>query len=269
MRVTWVHPSWRDLVISELARDDDLRRRFLRHCGVDGAALALSSGGGSDGDRVRPLLTEDADWDALGDNLHHACADLGPADAVRLLGVLGEAIDGVEADALSAMVLERLEQRWRGCVVSVDALEAWAAAAGKLPPGATVAATWLELDPPAAPRTPVELERFADWLRLAELVERHDRDLLDSLGFPDRCGDVLDAFIAEPALTEPPVERELRVDALARLARLDPSRADDALELVPVLDLSAAIVQQFELPEVAPATSGGFAVDRVLSDLLD
>jgi hypothetical protein len=269
MRVTWVHPSWRDLVISELARDDELRRRFLRHCGVDGAALALSSGGGSDGDRVRPLLTEDADWDALGDNLHHACSELAAGDAVRLLGVLGEAIDGVEADALSAMVLERLEQRWSGQVVSVDALEAWTAAAGKLAPSATVAATWLELDPPGAPRTPVELERFADWLRLAELISLHDHDLLDSLGFPDRCGDVLDAFIAEPALTEPPVERELRVDALARLARLDPSRADDALELVPVLDLSASIVQQFELPDLTRPPSGGFAVDRVLNDLLD
>ena len=268
MRVTWVHPSWRDLVISELARDDELRRRFLRHCGVDGAALALSSGGGRDGERVRPLLTEDADWDALGDNLHHACSELAPNEAVRLLGVLGEAIDGVEADALSAMVLERLEQRWRGCVVSVDALEAWTAAAGRLPPHATVAATWLELDPPGAPRTPVELERFADWLRLAELIAAWDRGLLDNFGFPDRCGDVLDAFIAEPALTEPPVERELRVDALARLARLDPSRADAALELVPVLDLSAGSVSQFELPELRIPT-GGFAVDRVLSDLLD
>jgi hypothetical protein len=269
MRVTWVHPSWRDLVISELARDSELRRRFLRHCGVDGAALALSSGGGSDGARVRPLLTEDADWDALGDNLHHACAELGHNDAVRLLAVLGEAVDGVEADALSAMVLDRLEQRWRGHVVAVDALEAWTAAAGKLPPMTTVAATWLELDPPAAPRTPVELERFADWLRLAELISVHDRELLESLGFPDRCGDVLDEFIAEPALTEPPIERELRVDALARLARLDPTRADDALELVPVLDLSAAGVSQFELPELTPSPGGAFAVDRVLSDLLD
>jgi hypothetical protein len=268
MRVTWVHPSWRDLVISELVRDGELRRRFLRHCGVDGAALALSSGGGNDGDRVRPLLIEDADWDALGDNLHHACAELGPSDAVRLLSVLAEAVDGVEADALSAMVLERLEQRWRGHVVAVDALEAWTAAAGKLPPAPTLAATWLELDPPGAPRTPVELERFADWLRLAELIALHDRELLGSLGFPDRCCDVLDAFIAEPALTEPPLERELRIDALARLARLDPTRADDALELVPVLDLSAAIVKQFELPELT-SPPGGFAVDRVLSDLLD
>src|SRR3954470_4422503 len=99
MRVTWVHPSWRDLVISELARDDGLRRRFLRHCRVDGAALALSSGGGSDGDRVRRLLTGDADWDARGDNLHRACSELAQDDAVRVLGVLGEAIDGVEEDA--------------------------------------------------------------------------------------------------------------------------------------------------------------------------
>jgi hypothetical protein len=80
---------------------------------------------------------------------------------------------------------------------------------------------------------------------------------------------VLDAFIAEPPLTEPPVERELRVDALARLARLDPSRAEDALELVPVLDLSASIVSSSKLPDLQPSSSSVFAVDRVLSDLLD
>jgi hypothetical protein len=53
--VTWVHPSWRDLVIDELAADADARRRFLARCTIDGLVLALSTGGGASGERALPL----------------------------------------------------------------------------------------------------------------------------------------------------------------------------------------------------------------------
>jgi hypothetical protein len=184
VRVTWVHPSWRDLVIDQLARDPELRRRFLRRCGVDGAALALSSAGGASGERVRPLLLEDADWDALGDGLYHLCEEVDRVGAVRLLQVLADADDGPELDALTALVLGRIERRFGATPVGVELLEAWAETAGRLPPAAAVAAMWLELEPAAAPETPVELERFADWLRLAELLQARDPALLKRLGFP-------------------------------------------------------------------------------------
>ena len=66
-RVGWVHPSWRDLVIEELATDADARRAFLRDCSVEGVLLALSTGGGVTGERSLPLLIDDADWDLVGD----------------------------------------------------------------------------------------------------------------------------------------------------------------------------------------------------------
>src|SRR5207244_54097 len=53
--VTWVHPSWRDLVIEELAADAEARRGFLRACGIDGLLLALSAGGGVAGEPRPPL----------------------------------------------------------------------------------------------------------------------------------------------------------------------------------------------------------------------
>jgi hypothetical protein len=267
MRVSWVHPSWRDLVIEELARDGELRRRFLAHCGVDGAALALSSGGGPAGERVRPLLTEDADWDALGDGLCRVCAEMDHLDAVRLLTVIGQAVDAVEAGALAALVLERLERRWNGHAVEVEVLEAWTEVARRLPPAPTLAATWLELEPAAAPATPVELERFADWLRLAELLRVHDDDLLERFGFPRRFSDVLDAFADARPAAEPPVERELRADARMRLVRLDPPRADQILRTEPD-DVVPAVVQQFQMPAIDPLAPS-FAIDRVLRDLVD
>ena len=261
MRVTWVHPSWRDLVIAELARDAELRRHFLKHCGVDGAALALSREGGVDGTRRRPLLCEDTDWDALGDGLHRLCDELDQREAVRLLSVLEG--DDDEMRALTALVLERIERRWDGRAVDVEALEAWTETAGALPETKAVAATWLELEPASAPATPVELERFADWLRLAELLSAHDAALLDRLGFPARFKAVLDAFADTRPEDEPPLERELRNDARVRLLRLDPTRRLAILDPEP-----AAFLSQFEPPEIDPLASS-FAVDRVLRDLVD
>ena len=112
MRVDWVHPSWRDLVIESLAEDAATRRHFLARCGVDGAAVALSGAGGAAGERERPLLREDADWDALGDGLYRLCHDIDEVEATQLLRVLDAAGDDREVLGLIELVLKRL--RWCG-----------------------------------------------------------------------------------------------------------------------------------------------------------
>jgi hypothetical protein len=263
MRVDWVHPSWRDLVIESLASNPEERRLFLSRCGVDGAAVALSSKGGAAGERDRPLLREDADWDALGDGLHHLCADLDEAEATRLLNVLAEADDGTELRALQQLVLRRLG--WSGKALSVDAIGAWSALAAQLdlrPAPPAIAMTWLELEPAAAPETPDELGRMADWLRLAELLDRHDPELLKRLGFPHRYDKVLLGFAESTPREEPVLERELRIESLERIAGLDPALGERALNESLALRYEAAE----PLPDAPPSTDG-FPVERVLRDL--
>jgi hypothetical protein len=265
MRVDWVHPSWRDLVIDELARDGAERRSFLRRAGVDGAAVALSAEGGASGERSRPLLQCDADWDALGDGLHHLCAELDEAEATRLLQTLAGAGDDDEARALQQLVLERLN--WSGKVLGVDAIGAWAAVAAKLDPrpeAPAVAMTWLELEPAHAPRTPEEMERMADWLRLAELLREHDPELLEGLGFPERYEPILTEFATSAPEDEPPAERDLRIESLGRLAQLDPELAAPAIN--ESIFLSYALVEPVPEP---PAPNAGFPIERVLKDLDD
>lgn len=63
--IRWMHPSFRDLVINNLATSPKLRRDFLRNCQVPGVRLALSTAGGLQGERVRPLLVDDEDWTVL------------------------------------------------------------------------------------------------------------------------------------------------------------------------------------------------------------
>lgn len=64
-----MHPSWRDLVIEELATDGAAREHFLKNCGPPGFLLALSVAGGATGGRVMPLLCTSKDWAALSDSV--------------------------------------------------------------------------------------------------------------------------------------------------------------------------------------------------------
>ena len=119
MRIAWVHPSWRDLVIDHLSSEPEARERFLRNCSVHGALLALSLGGGRRGKRELPLLQRDGDWDALTDRLYTLVPELEPAELLGLMDGLELTIHDLsgtpaahEADALATAVLARLTTAW-------------------------------------------------------------------------------------------------------------------------------------------------------------
>jgi hypothetical protein len=173
--VAWVHPSWRDLLIDELGGDAGARLRFLQRCGLDGALVALSVGGGPSGYRRVPLLRTDADWDALTDRLVHL--ELDDLDACRLLQALdtalaevGDTHDTAELEALARTLLERCQRDWNAArlPLAVPALAAWLDTASHLDPrpqAPDVARTWIEL---AGDET-----RLQEFSRLAAVVKAH------------------------------------------------------------------------------------------------
>ncbi len=61
----WVHPSVRDVTIDYLMAHDAERRRFLETADPAGIVLALSSAGGTAGERVAPFLQSHEDWRCL------------------------------------------------------------------------------------------------------------------------------------------------------------------------------------------------------------
>jgi hypothetical protein len=208
-----VHPTWRDLVIERLAGDADLRRRFLARCGPHGVVLALSTGGGAEGQRVLPLIADDGDWDALGDRIYALLPELDHAELAAVLRAILRVVQSVipdlmavrEARGLARMALERTASLWgtAGAPVLLDCVDAWLSLSDRLDPPVWpdfLGPTWAELLPRAAPDPDdlAEVQRFADWVTLCELLGEFSHELLEQLGF----GPEHDALIHHNRATE-------------------------------------------------------------------
>ncbi len=290
MRVQWVHPSWRDLVIGRLEADAPARRDFLSRSGVHGILLALSTGGGVAGERRLPLLGTDQDWDTLTDRLYLLIPELEPAELGGVLtaladtiGELGETAAAGEGRALARAVLARTAALWDASRAPIPllCLEAWLALASNLtprplPPALSV--TWVELLPTRVPELDdrVGLERFADWLAMCELLwGYHGPGLRGELGFgsdqirlltefmyrvDDRRAQRDSAPIAAASLD--PILRALR-----SIASLRPELGGYADHIAYVLrGVSGAPVAPPPLAEADPREEN-FDVRRVLADL--
>jgi hypothetical protein len=287
VRVAWVHPSWRDLVIDHLSSDRGARERFLRNCSIHGVLLALSLAGGVTGDRELPLLRCDADWDALTDRLYDLVPELEPAELVDLMDALQVTIRDVqgtssqtEADALASAALARVRSLWTSArtPIPVIALETWLTLAAQLsskPEPPAIAITWAELLPTAAPNLSeaASLEHFADWLTVADLLLDHEPDLLAGLGFPGRSPQICDDFLNALEHDNEPIQSRDAGHAFRALTHIP--------RVIPELAYRAEIVR-FGLrslehastppttsgtpPDTAPST-GHLDVRRVLKDL--
>jgi len=162
LRMYWVHPSWRDIVIERLADDPPLRRVFLERCGIDAIAMALSVAGGREGARTAPLLH-------------------GPEDATRIAARLPELItDAYSANHLMHTVLRvtedlraRKDPRLRLCMqidrAVHDGVRDRVAAAPRAMVGVSMKA-WYELARRLADESPMPMQRL--WTETLAVVER-------------------------------------------------------------------------------------------------
>jgi hypothetical protein len=239
--VTWVHPSWRDLVIDDLASDGDARRRFLGHCSIDGVLLALSTAGGAVGERNLPLLLEDGDWDALTGRVSELLLELDDPQIARLLASLeaaGRAFvrrragddPAREVQALARYVLEHVAQRWarNNETIPLGLLEAWftlAAQTPRAPDPPDVARTWSDLAPVARIdlHSRPSLVRFDDWLRLVAILLRWDPKAFAALNHGEQ-DELVAAFAygvaSELEAGESPETADLLAQCIGRIRQL-------------------------------------------------
>ncbi len=284
-RLDWVHPSWRDVVIDHLAEHGQDRRGFLSGCGVDGVLLAVSTGGGPAGERVRPLLRDDADYDELGARFGPLLREADDRDRTRVLHGLcvafetaqdGPAVAELAALAFRALVVTR--SCWDRAEVPVTALAAWHALAADLVPPPRPAPdprrTWVALLPagPVALGQPEQLDRLADWLSLAGVLDRHAPGRLVDYGFPARQLSLLDSLIDTVDLRAHDLPAEVRgrvAEIMRSIEALVPALADRAGDAARVLEWLGGLPDDPSPPDPAPELPFEFTldVDRILSDL--
>lgn len=215
--VEWVHPSVRDMVIGHLMENAAARRDFLSRAGIDGVMLALSSSGGSEGERQFPLLESDAEWDEVEGRVAELPQD-GASDALqRVLALLGDTTrlsrsvkDQEEARRLaelSARGLEALREQWRKegtPILNADLRNFYRASTHLSPPvaGPDLARRWrADVEAMRAelsaliPSIESTMQAAEDWMDLARLLWDNDPEQLEELSFPDSHRDLVGAIV--------------------------------------------------------------------------
>ena len=271
--VSWIHASYRDLVIDELHGDADLRREFLGHATRDGLALAVSRLGGPKGERQFPLLVDDADWSAAEARAVQLAAESDVAATSELLESLSFAArshvsDGSEKKivAIIGAVLSAARDRWDSTHATLRAseLKAYADASlllQRLPEMPDLTNSWQvhassALGKMAASVEP-DVDAIEEWVDFAEEIQRTEPRFLAKAGFPASYEDQIERLL-ESARAEIAVEgesdyaadfreRSTRLTSLASsLSRLGGFLGADALRARDIGDRLRARASYFE-----------------------
>jgi hypothetical protein len=263
-RLTWVHPSCRDLVISELVADQRLRQRFLATASLEGLQLAFSVMGGPEGRRNLPLMVDDASWMLVEQRIASCVDQLSPSEAAALLTSVKTALIA-EAAAATRERLRRIltlscaavRGSWDapGRLFGAEELAAFAAATvllDPLPELPSLGPSWtaatnsfvagLELAESGELLRPDPLH---DWVDLAAAISKNQPRFLVQSEFPERYASQIESClrVAESELTAEPEfgdPSDMRAeasrlaeiaDSLRALANITPDYAPRAKEV--------------------------------------
>jgi hypothetical protein len=289
LKVDWVHPSWRDLVIERLREDAPAREAFLHRCTLEGVMLAISTAGGATGARSSTLLVTDHDWDLVTDQVMRAVREASDADVTRLLDALVVAVreastrgtaQSSEAYALAGAALRTTCRRCDrdSGPLDVDVLTAWFTLACRVPERLAppcLDRTWTELLPSNTTdlRVQVDLDQAIGWLRLADLLQTHAPEQLAVYGFPEQHRDRMNALLSQVVALLSKDPRHAGRQQLVRLLRLGlRSRMEVPATLRPLFEqvsMAGESLIDDPLPEASPFTEWTIRahVERVLEDL--
>jgi hypothetical protein len=302
---SWLHPTWRDLVIENLSADGDARQRFIHRSRFRGFSLAVSTRGGAAGARRLPLLQTSGDWEAwrglavrLGED-----TDVSPWSVLTRLDEAYQASvdpdERRELDVTTGAVLDTLRQRWAQERIPNDDVAIYWRLSERLdpiPPSPPLGPTWAALTTPwqgsheGAPwLSEAVLRAAADLFEFVRLVETNEPRFLRQRLFPNCLSNGLSAFAAqireavdEAEGREPQGESD-EVDRLQALYEvledtppylpLEPGEVDDLLQRLemPMEEEREAYERSTYEPDDDDAPRGGswqrFNVDALFEDL--
>jgi hypothetical protein len=208
--ISWMHPSYRDLVIDELCKDSKLRLEFLRTTGLAGIKLALSDTGGSQGERSLPLMMDNESWETL----EHKCVDIIETknnwEIIKLLEILASSAGGAKRTCnftkisrLISKICEHIGNSWDDIVLSDQQLEAYiniSVFSYPLPRLPNLILTWNE----RTARLEKALENedefldnstVSDWADLLALISTYEPRFLIQIDYPKAFNKVIDKLM--------------------------------------------------------------------------
>ncbi len=216
----WMHPSWRDLIIDHLAGNPKSRFDFLQSCGPNGIQLALSWGGGIQGERRRPLLDSAEDWYRLHSTIKLRLAtELESAVYAILSSILDATIQVSRSEeetqrailiflnAIAKDAVLILRERWdkANTVIPVETLQIYTQLSemlDPLPPMPQLIPTWnvyraaataeLTFDPY---ETELQTYGIGKWIDLIECISGSEPRMLTQVKFPSSSLDDVQQFL--------------------------------------------------------------------------
>jgi hypothetical protein len=221
--LSWMHPSWRDLVIERLASDSRARTKFLSRCGMNGFLLAISGAGGASGKRRTPLLVTQKDWDAFGDTASRLIRSSNGYETWRLLTAVSDVVEqqlegksdqettiGPPTSGLAEKVLDACREKWGSDDFSVSAngVASYFKISERLtplPPSPRLDKIWEafwsaaqdEIDRFSPSALDFWTSDFSDWLKLSATVLVNEPRFLRQVGFPAKYMEPLKSFLLE------------------------------------------------------------------------
>ncbi|HXP81388.1 MAG TPA: hypothetical protein VN976_15890 [Verrucomicrobiae bacterium] len=226
--LTWIHPSYRDLVIDELAKGQALSARFLSKASLQGVKLAVSSGGGSQGKRELPLMAASQSWAILKKRCHELAEKVDRAQLRDLLSVLTSAVEQSNDRNVSNYITDILAEvchlaksRWDSDeeVLDPSDIDAYSAASillAPLPPPPALAATWESVSDGFADRVKecqnrayLDVYEVEEFVRAAKSIKKIEPRLLRQVEFENNYGPQLEVILE---LAETEAESDLDSD---------------------------------------------------------
>ena len=194
-QITWMHPSYRDLVIEELAKDRDLRRVILKTANIDDIQLAFSVAGGGDGSRSLPLLVDDESWEIVSLRCAELATDLTAWDLSSLIRSLIYVYQNSNSPKIKQRVLEiirdtceKLLTEWneRKTPLSILELRVYCNATlliNPLLPIPNLVPTWEYYSKSA--KGPLTASNMEEWVDLVWLISQNEPRFLRQIKFPE------------------------------------------------------------------------------------
>jgi hypothetical protein len=254
-KVDWIHPSYRDLIIEELAGDPNVQRVFLRGASLEGIKLALSDASDRIGARKFLLLGSKENWEILLTKCSELASKGSKREIVDLLEVLSSTATQTDISADREHVLLILREvcqsacvRWNTTTekLSANDLRAYCRASTivtPLPPIPDLTSSWLldlqtfrnHLSICESRETIIDPDKLTNWVELVEVIEHNEPRFLRQVSFPEKYND-------EPARLMELIQKEHKSSQLLDTYE---ELKDEARRLSSMSELLSAMSQFF------------------------